>query len=77
VGESGRFGAEEIGAFTGVEGTVTYLMNSQNPGEIRLYFKNPYFGSNEYSGTAPDGFKIIIEGGGGDHATVTYNLVPA
>ncbi len=71
----GKFLAEASTSLTGVEGKVFYR---GGPGtDFKMYFNNPFIGSNSYNKKVPAGYKIKRKGGGGDNAKVKFIISPA
>lgn len=63
------------GKDTFVKGEVKYIFDN-DLGDISLSWKDPFIGSNVYRSSAPNGFEIKQEGGGGDHAVLRLTLLP-
>ncbi|MCP9956601.1 aegerolysin family protein [Streptomyces sudanensis] len=72
-GVTAKWGSESEGLMTGTEGEVTFdVAGSSN--RLRVYWNNPYWGSNSYSCSAPAGYKCTQQGGTGDNAAVSFTL---
>jgi hypothetical protein len=72
-GVTGKWMSESDGFMTGTEGEVTFsLVGASNP--VKVHWNNPYWGSNSYSCSAPDGYTCTWQGGGGNNATVSFTL---
>jgi hypothetical protein len=77
-----RWRTESSGFATGTEGRANYhvdqpgssLIPSPDPTPLHLHWNNPFAGSNSYHESAPPGFVVIHDGGGGDNATVKFFL---
>lgn len=69
--------AESQGFLTGTEGYTTYTFPDGQT-VVKVYFDNPYAGSNSYSITisGPEAakYKGLYEGGSGNNASVRYDL---
>ena len=71
------FKSEEIGMATGVKGYVKYRVGDETSGGsgdnfLRINWHNPYLGSNSYSTSYPEGFRVIESGGKGNHASPEF-----
>ncbi len=80
-GQRATWTSGTIGLLTGTEGFVRYTtencVNQQmNDRPVKLYWDNPFVGTNKYNedGTDRPWFKVIREGGDGNHATVTWTV---
>lgn len=75
-----QFGAESQGSTTGDEGYVQFVMQDGLT-TIKLYFDNPYWGSNGYSvsinGPLGGQYSGTYSGGSGDNADWNVYLAPA
>jgi hypothetical protein len=74
----GSWESESNGFMTGTEGHAAFLTSdctnrALRHKVIRVYWDNPYVGSNsyDYNGTDP-AFRVPRVGGGGDNASVTF-----
>lgn len=72
-GDKVTIGSESNGLMTGTEGHANYTSAS---GEWRIYWDNPYWGSNQFSVVTPPGSSSINDGIGGDNAAIRLVLLP-
>ncbi|MEU0381938.1 aegerolysin family protein [Streptomyces cyaneofuscatus] len=72
-GVSGNWQSESDGFMTGTEGEVSFNVSGET-NKVKVYWNNPYSGSNRYSCTAPSGFDCTHQGGSGNNATVAFTL---
>ncbi|RGD58263.1 Crystal protein ET79 [Kitasatospora xanthocidica] len=70
--KSSSWQSESCGFATGTEGNITYTLD--NGGEVKLHWNNPYWGSNDYSCSVPDGYTCSRSGGSGDNTAVTFSI---
>ncbi|MBN3746603.1 Crystal protein ET79 [Burkholderia sp. Se-20373] len=75
-GQAGEWESDSDGFMTGTEGKLQYQFADGGGIEnLRLYWDNPYYGSNGYSITvSAAGYKVGYDGGSGDNATVTFYI---
>ncbi|MFD0402295.1 aegerolysin family protein [Kitasatospora sp. NPDC127121] len=72
-GVTAKWASESDGFMTGTEGEVTFDVSGES-NKVRVYWNNPYTGSNGYSCSAPSGYKCTWQGGSGDNAAISFNL---
>lgn len=65
------FQSESAGVATGTEGRATLTTGGNT---FKIYWDNPFSGSNDYSQERPDGYDISRSGGSGDNAEVTFTI---
>ncbi|KIK55252.1 hypothetical protein GYMLUDRAFT_175880 [Collybiopsis luxurians FD-317 M1] len=74
----GRWKSESNGFMTGTAGYVKYVLGDGGESILRVYWSNPFSGSNSYSGsiTGPKEHEYACSytGGVGNNASVTYTL---
>jgi hypothetical protein len=74
AGATVHFGAESDGFMTGCEGQVEYTSEG---GPWKIYFDDPYSGSNQFSVSTPAGFPSAISSDpSGNNASVKTALLP-
>jgi hypothetical protein len=74
AGESGNWQTENSSFMTGTGGSATYQFSV---GTIFIEWSNPYIGDNSYNVSAPRGYSLNQDGGGGDNAYVSFTLAQA
>lgn len=72
-GDHVTIASESAGFLTGTEGHANYTSES---GEWRIYWDNPYWGSNQFSVVTPAGCGSINDGISGDNAALRLVLLP-
>lgn len=70
-----KWRSESHGFMTGTEGWVTYSVERSTV-PLRLYWDDPYWGSNRIQASAPPAFSIDHTGGTGNRTDVLFNLKP-
>ena len=65
--------SESAGILTGTEGHANYTSDS---GEWRIYWDNPFWGSNQFSVVTPPSCDSINDGIGGDDVAIRLVLLP-
>ncbi|NKY31327.1 hypothetical protein [Nocardia gamkensis] len=71
-GRRAEWGSESDGLATGTEGEVVYASAA---GEFKVYWDNPYVGSDQTSVRTPTRFSSVKEDSRGDNATLKVALV--
>ena len=71
-GSTESWRTQSNGMMTGTEGNATFIV--AGAGELSIRWNNPYWGSNDYSCTAPAGYGCTRTGGSGNDSTITVTL---
>ncbi|EEP81063.1 predicted protein [Uncinocarpus reesii 1704] len=89
AGEWAKWQTQSDGMMTGTEGTTNYkifisddanevVSNAEEDTVVQMWWANPFSGGNQYNagivGPRRNDYKIKVDGGGGNHSTVTYTL---
>lgn len=73
AGQTVSWESESNGVATGTEDTAYYDVEGLTIGSRSLFhWDNPFIGSNSYSESYPETFKVSRSGGGGDNASVAW-----
>lgn len=68
-----RWRTQSNGFMTGTEGRATFTIGASQA-TVKLWWNNPYVGSNGYSCTASAGYKCSRDGGSGNDSSVTFTV---
>lgn len=68
-----RWRTQSNGFMTGTEGRATFAIGSSQA-TVKLWWNNPYVGSNGYSCTVSAGYKCSRDGGSGNDSSVTFTV---
>jgi hypothetical protein len=66
--------SQSDGVWTGTQGEVNLVVQSDPSSIVTISWDNPFYGGNSFSGTAPPPYKLSYQGGGGDNAVVVFTL---